>query len=135
MFKILLTGCDSRLLETRAAVLARTGAEVIFRNTTKTLELLGRDKFDLVVLCHSLPEADAAMIVAMVHEKSAATRILRVTSELDTYGMRPDSSVDATSLPEPGRLIALAKELLHMPPFPARVSGEHTHIAAKGTPC
>lgn len=112
MSRILLAGSDYRLLETRAAVLAKTGAEVISRNTRETLAILDRDKFDLVILCHSLLELDAALIVAKVHEKAPGTRILMVTSNLDTYGMRPGSDVDATSLPEPGHLVALASQLL-----------------------
>jgi CheY-like chemotaxis protein len=112
MSTILLAGSDYRLLETRAAVLAKTGAEVISRNSRETLEILGRDAFDLVILCHSLPELDAAVIVAKVHEKSPATKILMVTSNLDMFGTRADSEVDATSFPEPGQLIALASQLL-----------------------
>src|SRR5215813_2502609 len=110
MSRILLAGSDCRLLETRAAVLARTGAEVVFRMTKETLEILDRERFDLVVLCHSLPEPEASAIVARTHEKSPRTRVLMITSNLDMYGMRSVRNVDATSLPEPGSLIALAKE-------------------------
>jgi CheY-like chemotaxis protein len=124
MSRILLAGSDFRLLETRAAVLAKTGAEVIFRNTKETLGILDQDEFDLVILCHSLPERDAAEIVAKVHEKSPGTRILMVTSRLDMYGMRPDSMVDATSLPEPGQLVALASQLLKATLYGASVRAE-----------
>lgn len=127
MSRILLVGSDSRLLETRAAVLAKTGAEVISRNSRETLEILDRDAFDLVILCHSLAEPDAALIVAKVHEKSPATKILMVTSNLDMYGMRRDGEVDATSLPEPGRLIALASQLLTN----GAGRAQHTHLATK----
>jgi len=131
MSRILLAGSDCRLLETRAAVLAKTGAEVIFRNAKETLRVLDRDAFDLVILCHSLPETDAAVIVAKTHEKSPGTKILMVTSNLDMYGMRRDGDVDATSLPEPGPLIALASQLLKANSYRSTVRGETVHVATK----
>ena len=131
MSRILLAGSDCRLLETRAAVLAKTGAEVVFRNTKETLAILDRDKFDLVILCHSLPEPDAALIVAKIHEKRPGTKILMVTSNLDMYGMRPEGDVDATSLPEPGPLIALASQLLKATSYSSTMRGETAQVAAK----
>lgn len=131
MSRILLAGSDFRLLETRAAVLAKTGAEVISRNTKETLGILDRDAFDLVILCHSLPDTDAAVIVAKTHEKSPGAKILMVTSNLDMYGMRPPGDVDATSLPEPGHLVALANQLLTAASYGSPVRAENTHLAAK----
>jgi DNA-binding NtrC family response regulator len=131
MSRILLAGSDYRLLETRAAVLAKTGAEVVFRNTKETLGVLDRDKFDLVILCHSLAETDAAVIVAKTHEKSPGTKILMVTSNLDMYGIRPPSDVDATSLPEPGQLVALASRLLKASSYDSTERVETTHVGAK----
>jgi CheY-like chemotaxis protein len=139
MLRILLAGCDSRLLATRAAVLSKTGAAVIFRNARETLDLLDRETFDLVVLCHSLREPDVAEIVDKIHQKPG-TKILMVTSDLDRYGMRSDSKVDAITIPEPGRLVALAKELLretsYASPLPAEDAGGggHTHLALGRTP-
>jgi hypothetical protein len=40
------------------------------------------------------------------------------------YGMRPDSMVDATSLPEPGQLVALASQLLKATLYGASVRAE-----------
>ncbi len=131
MSRILLAGSDFRLLETRAAVLAKTGAEVLSRNSRGTLEILDRDAFDLVILCHSLPQPDAALIVAKVHEKRPGTKILMVTSNLDMYGMRPDSDVDATSLPEPGRLVALASQLLNANSHRASMRATATQVAVE----
>ena len=131
MSRILLAGSDCRLLETRAAVLAKTGAEVVFHNTHEALAVLDRDVFDLVILCHSLIESEAAVIVAKVHEKAPGTKILLVTSNLDTYGMRPGSDVDATSLPEPGHLVALASQLLKATSYSSSVRSENTQLASK----
>jgi DNA-binding response OmpR family regulator len=114
MLRILLAGSDSRLLATRAAVLSKTGSAVIHHNVMETLDVLDRDAFDLVVLCHSLPEPDVALIVDKVHLKIPGTKILMVTSGVDQYETHPDSMVDATSVPEPERLVARAKELLQV---------------------
>ena len=114
MFRILLAGRDSRLLATRAAVLSKTGAAVVHCDPIETLDVLNREAFDLVVLCHTLSEEDLAVIVDKVHQKIAGAKILMVTSELDGYRMHADSKIDATSIPEPGHLVALAKGLLQV---------------------
>ena len=114
MFRILLAGSDSRLLATRAAVLLKTGAAVVHRDTMGTLKILDREGFDLVVLCHSLLETDVAVIVDKVHQKIPVAKILMVTSALDGYELYPNTKIDATSIPEPGHLVALAKELLRV---------------------
>ena len=114
MFRILLAGSDARLLATRAAVLLKTGAVVVHRDAMGTLNILDREAFDLVVLCHSLAEEDVAVIVNKVHQKIPGAKILMVTSELDGYRIRVDGKIDATAMPEPGHLIALAKELLQV---------------------
>ena len=117
MFRILLAGSDSRLLATRAAVLLKTGAVVVYRDTPGTLNILDRETFDLVVLCHSLPQEDVAVIVDKVRQKISDAKILMVTSELDGYRTQGDGKIDATSLPEPGQLVALAKQLLEVYSF------------------
>lgn len=70
MLKIFLAGNDSRLLATRAAVLARTGASVAYGDARETLDTLDREAFDLVVLCHSLRESDVVMIVDKARKDS-----------------------------------------------------------------
>jgi flavorubredoxin len=114
MHRILLAGSDCRLLETRAAVLLRTGAAVIHRNAQGTLDILDREAFDLVILCHSLLEADVTVIVEKIHRKIPDAKILMVISSIDQYEMHPDRKIDATSVPEPGHLIAQAKKLLEV---------------------
>src|SRR5260370_16523733 len=114
MFRILLAGSDSRLLATRAAVLSKTGAAVVYRNPMETLEILDRETFDLVVLCHSLLEDEVPVILDKVHPKISSPKILMVTSELDGYRIQTDCKIDATSMPEPGHLVALAKEFLQV---------------------
>ena len=84
MLKILLAGSDSRLLETRAAVLSKTGAAVVFRNANRDVRGPGSRQFDLVVLCHSLTELEMAVIADKVHRENP--------SDKDSHGdLRPGS--------------------------------------------
>jgi DNA-binding response OmpR family regulator len=134
MSRILLAGSDSRLLATRAAVLSKTGSAVTYHNVMETLEVLDREAFDLVVLCHSLLEDDLAVIVDKVHRKFPGTKVLMVTSDLDRYEIDIDGKVDATSVPEPGRLVERVKELLQATPYAASAKGRdglvHAHLVA-----
>jgi hypothetical protein len=114
MLKILLAGSDSRLLATRAAVLSKTGAAVVFHNAIETLAVLDQDRFDLVVLCHSLTELEMAVIADKVHQRIPETKILMVMSDLDRYEFHRDRKVDAVSLPEPAQLVVRVKELLQV---------------------
>ena len=124
MLRILLTGSDSTLLATRAAVLSRTGAAVIHGNPMEALEILNRgETFDLVVLCHTLEDSDVAAIVDKVHRKITGVKILMVTSELDGYHVHVNSMVDVISTPEPAHLVALAKEMLQAAAYASPVSG------------
>jgi DNA-binding response OmpR family regulator len=121
MFRILLAGSDSRLLATRAAVLSKTGATIVHHSPIETLEVLDRQTFDLVVLCHTLSESEIGLIADKVHRKISGAKILMVTSELDGYRIRVDGKIDATAMPEPGHLIALAKELLQVGSYASHV--------------
>jgi hypothetical protein len=75
-----------------------------------------------VILCHSLLEADVTVIVEKIHRKIPDAKILMVISGLDQSEMHPDPKVDATSVPDPGHLVAQAKQLLEVtsPASPAK---------------
>ena len=112
MSKILLTGQDVRLLETRSAVLKKTGAEVIYCDGSQVFNVMGSERPDLVVLCHSLIEEEAEAIADKVHECCPGARVLLVVSQVISEKNYADAKFDGTSLPEPARLIKRATELL-----------------------
>lgn len=114
VFKILLSGNDFRLLETRASVLQKTGASVVFYNTRDSLRVLDEETFSLVVLCHSLSDEEVMMIAGKVNEQrqNHQTKILMVATDMSRAGLFRTASIDATTLPEPGGLIAKATQLL-----------------------
>lgn len=112
MPKIVLVGQDIGLLETRAAVLKKIGAEVVYCVGSQALNVIAVEMPDLLVLCHSLTHEEAAAIAESVHTSYPTTRILLVVSQVITERPHEDLKIDATSLPEPTRLIARATELL-----------------------
>src|ERR1700722_18841413 len=110
MFRILLAGNDSRLLATRAAVLAKSGASVAYGDARETLDSLDREAFDLVVFCHSLLESDVVKIADKAREKIPNAKILMVA--VNRGGIDRHSKCDAISMPEPTELLARAEEWL-----------------------
>jgi hypothetical protein len=72
--------------------------------------------FDLVVLCHSLAESDAAGITAAAHRRWPRTRILMVVSDASGQRLYRGVEFDATSSPEPDHLIRHVAELLEALP-------------------
>lgn len=116
MPKILLVGQDSRLLETRAAVLAKVQATVTCQEPNDSLGILECEMFDLVVLCHSLTEKQAGQITDVVRGRWPKTKILLVVSNLSQERLYKGIEFDGTSSPEPSRLIRRTAELLEMVP-------------------
>lgn len=112
MPKILLVGQDVSLLETRAEVLKKTGADVVYCIGSKVLDVLASELPNLVVLCHSLTEQEAEAIADKVHACSPKTRVLLVVSQVFEEKQYLGAKFDATSLPGPLRLIQRAGELL-----------------------
>ena len=113
MPKILVAGQDIHLLGTRAAVLARTGADVISCIGSKTVGTVKSERPDLLVLCHSLlSDNDAGAIADEIRACCQATKILMVLSELGSDLPVQDAKFDAICPPNPERLIVLAIELL-----------------------
>jgi DNA-binding response OmpR family regulator len=113
MSKILLAGQDVRLLETRAAVLKKTGADVVYCSGSQVFNTALSEMPDLVVLCHSLAEIEAETIADKVHTCWPKTRVLLVVSQVIEERQYQDAKFDATSLPQPSGLIKRATELLN----------------------
>jgi DNA-binding response OmpR family regulator len=112
MPNILLAGNDFRLLGTRAAVLGKTGASVVCCSASETREIIRTEKFDLVVLCHTLSDQEATQIIDTVRRLWPQARTLRVV--FDSARERPykATELDATCSAEPSRLIRRATALL-----------------------
>ena len=116
MAKVLLVGKNFALLAARAAVLARTGADVVASDPSELATHLGNERFDLVVLCHTLKDRARHTVIANAQQRWPQVRILQIlqgTQDLDSA----DKHANAVTLArEPGELIAHAIELLAKSP-------------------
>jgi len=117
MPKIVLAGQDVRLLETRAEVLKKTGAEVFYCVGSQALNVVASEMPDLLVLCHSLHHEEAEAIAERVHAVCSKTKVLLVVSQMFEEKRYHDANFDAASLPEPERLIKRSTELLAGLPY------------------
>lgn len=116
MPKILLAGSDFRLLGTRAAVLGRTGASVVCCSAAEAFGIISTEKFDLVVLCHTLSDEDADRISCEIHGRWPETRILQVLSDLWKDPLHSRGHVVSNSSAEPSRLVRYITNLLQSLP-------------------
>jgi hypothetical protein len=80
MAAILLLGEDAFLLETRAAVLRTTGAEILSSDISSALPYLERRCFDIVILCHSIPTHVCHTLAGIIQQNWPATRVLRLST-------------------------------------------------------
>lgn len=112
MPKIVLAGQDVHLLATRAEVLKKAGSDVVCCAGSQALNTVTSEMPDLLILCHSMLHEDAEAIADGVHLRCPKTRVLLVMSQVMADRPYEDAKFDATSLPEPTRLVARATELL-----------------------
>jgi hypothetical protein len=119
MLKIVLVGQDIRLLETRAEVLRKTGADVVYCVGCQALNIVASEMPNLLVLCHSIVPEEAEAIADRVRTHYPKTRVLLVLSPMTAEGPYPyqDAKFDAKSLAEPAQLVERATELLQALPF------------------
>lgn len=78
MSKILLVGSDFRLLASRAAILSTTGASTVCCNPMEMMRDLKRERFDVVVLCHSLPSDDGDSVFEWTQIHWPGAKVLQV---------------------------------------------------------
>jgi DNA-binding NarL/FixJ family response regulator len=112
MNTILLVGEDAMLLQTRAAVLAKTGAEVVCCAPNAALTMQADRECDLVVLCHSVAEALSLALAETIHARWPKTKVLQVVSRREWDSVDAKAAVDAISSAEPERLIQQTTKLL-----------------------
>lgn len=108
---ILLIGEDEFLLETRAAVLRSTGAEMVCTDVSQAIPALERKNFDLAILCHSIPGPVCQTLVEVIRQNWPSIRILLV-SAVRSWEMEERADGVDVCAPDPGHLIARTIELL-----------------------
>jgi CheY-like chemotaxis protein len=111
MSTILLIGEDEFLLQTRAAVLRGTGADILCSDVASALSLLDKQVFDLVILCHSIASHVCETMVQIIRQNWPVTRVLQVSAVREWEQGEVIPGVDICSA-EPERLIDRTVELL-----------------------
>ena len=130
MVKILLVGEDFRLLATRAAVLARTGANTVCCSPAEMVRDLRSDSFDLVVMCHSLEDTSASMVAGTARRWWPGTKVLLIRAN---FGQSMDAvECDGVIESAPGEMVREAAALLRE--LPNQSNGQPQPAAAAPNP-
>jgi hypothetical protein len=115
MEKILLVGDDFTLLATRVAILAKMGASVVGCDPLELSIHLGNERFDLVILCHTLKLDARRSVIKNARRRWPQVRILQLFSRLDPTAADA-FPVDAVASTDPDDLIEQTAKLLGRPP-------------------
>jgi DNA-binding response OmpR family regulator len=105
MFRILSVGNDRMLLETRAALLRHTGAEVDAADVQAARSTAMFRQYDLLILCQSVPMLDADELSEICRFRCPETKILLLGADIreDETEINADSTM--CSLEGPTALI------------------------------
>jgi DNA-binding NtrC family response regulator len=110
MRSILQVGNDTTLRTIRASVLRLTGASVLAASADEAMEILRRERFDLVVFCHTVNLEQREKIARAARELYEDVRVLNV---LPLSGVLPAPDEAAA---DPERLLAKVNEALQNAP-------------------
>lgn len=118
MYRILLAGDDLRLLETRAAVLGRTGSVVRWAARREVELFLREEHFDLLIFCHTLPMEQRERLTAFARQRWPKIFILQLVSTIFEEQTADGKSDIRMSSCEPHQLVCRTERLLKEIPPP-----------------
>lgn len=105
MLTVFQTGEDRLLLETRRRVLESIGLIVLTANgAEEALQQIPQLRFDLAILCHSLPPERQKQIAPELRQANPAAPILLVGRGAAGQVTDGDADVDVIVDPDPERL-------------------------------
>ena len=106
---LLSVGAQPELLRLRNAVLRNAGYYVHAETSVyEAMHLCLRSDFDLVILCHTIPEAEKMKLLTAIKTVTPSTPVI-IARDSDTR-TQADASVD--SLDSPGALLSCVAGLL-----------------------
>jgi CheY-like chemotaxis protein len=106
---VLMVGRDRVLVETRSQVLRTAGYIVVPAYTPRqAIDEFVRGDFDLVLLCHSMPEDARERLVSVIREHTSRTPIVSVAS----FDGQFDGFADATIENDPNLLIDSLRKIV-----------------------
>jgi hypothetical protein len=94
-------------------VLRRTRADVITANFASALETLANQRFDLVVLCHTLSTEEMIALERAAQELQKGVRVLQVVSDIRPYRREVSLDAEDVSPSNPATLLDKVVRLLH----------------------
>ena len=91
--KILSLSTDQELSLFRKRILETAGHDVVALNTEKEAleESAGPAQFDVVLICHRLPDATARKVIRLLREKHVQSKVVYV---VHIYGEWPEVEAD-----------------------------------------
>jgi DNA-binding response OmpR family regulator len=112
MYRILLAGDDLRLLETRAAVLGKTGSVVRWGSSVEAEFFLREEQFDMLILCHTLSAEQRERLMAFARKRWPKIYILQlVSTTFEEQSADGQNDIKLSSC-EPHHLVCRAEMLL-----------------------
>jgi CheY-like chemotaxis protein len=114
MVTILAVGQDPGLLYSRAAVLRQSKADVRTANFGDAIQTLTDQRFDLVVLCHTLSAKQMIEVERAAHELQNGVLVLKVVPDILPRQQDDTVDVDDVSLSNPESLVDKVVRLLHL---------------------
>ncbi|HTB98792.1 MAG TPA: hypothetical protein VK716_17410 [Terracidiphilus sp.] len=110
---ILCAGADAQLLATRVSLLQSLGAPVLSAiNLTEAIQRLSEQRFQLMILCHSLQQAEAAALCNAASEQNPPIFILQVAKCFGRQDDRAHIVCDALVDADPVSLTQCVREIL-----------------------
>lgn len=110
--KLLLVGDVARFLSIRGEVLSSIGAHVTCCTSAEVFQIMDREEFALVILCHSLDRDMRSALTAAIRQQWPRTRVLEMLLFPDESSLIGCDAHATALASEPGRLIEIAKALL-----------------------
>jgi hypothetical protein len=120
MVTILSVGQDGGLLNSRAAVLRQSKIEVRNSNFKDAIQALTSQRFDLVILCHTLNPEQMNEVGRTAHGLPNRVRVLQVMSDTRPYEQYDIVDVDDVSQSHPASLVDKVVKMLHHTDDPAQ---------------
>ncbi|HKR26208.1 MAG TPA: hypothetical protein VJS11_02095 [Acidobacteriaceae bacterium] len=115
MLTVFQIGEDRLLLETRRRVLESIGLTVVTANSAaETLQRIPQLRFDLAILCHSVPAHERRGLAAALRSVNPAAPILLVGRGSSGQVKDGDADIDAIVDPSPERLTDTLRRLLYL---------------------
>lgn len=81
VYRILLVGENLELLRRRVGSLARAGAEIVISDPAELETHVGKESFDLVVLCHTLTDVLRRSVTESAHRRWPRVKVLQIFAQ------------------------------------------------------